>query len=88
MFHGLHRSFVQQICNGGVEQARHRVYYGERGKDVARLVARHGQGVDLEVLGELLLCQANGPTASPLVRPKRLASDRCMGSAMRCGPCK
>ena len=46
------------------------------------------QGVDFEVLGELFLCQANGPTAVSDVAPKRLASDRRMGFAMRCCPCK
>lgn len=63
MLDGLNGRFAKQICDGGVEQPRDDVHHGQWGKDVAGLVARHGQGVDFEVLGELFLCQTNGPTA-------------------------
>lgn len=63
MLDGLNGHFAKQICNGGVEQPCDHLHHGQWRKDVAGFVARHGQGVDFEVLNELFLYQANGPTA-------------------------
>ena len=63
MFDGLNGCFAKQVSYCCVEQPCDDVHHGQWREDVAGLVARHGQGVDFEVLGELFLCQANGPTA-------------------------
>jgi hypothetical protein len=55
----LQSAIEQWLC----WQASNHVDYGQRGKKVAGLIARHGLGVDVEVFGELFLCQANCPTA-------------------------
>lgn len=60
MLQGRQGFFGQQLRDGGVEQPCNGVHHCERGKDIAGLAARHGQGVDFEVFGELFLSQANG----------------------------
>ena len=75
-FRALWWCFGQQFGDGGVQQRRQRFERDQRGQGCARLIARHGGDLDLDVFGQLFLGEASAATVvgQVLPQPARQAS--------------